>query len=264
MHYYSHNINDFNNATIHLSVEEECMYHRALAWYYSNELPLPSDKNKIYRYLRATTKKLQKAVDMVLEDFFILEDDGYHQARCDEEIAEYKKKQEVASNAGKASANARKKKAEQDENNQQANDEHHINDCSTTVQPTNNHKPITNNIYTHTNAREQNFCSLADWQPPPMQEMQSELFRAGVNVTLNASQYQIALQDFKAYYDNQATLGKPLNTDFVRRQKFRQWLSRSDSKKPMNRTDELAAMANSFGENFYSKNTNPKLEVTHE
>ena len=173
--------------------------------------------------------------------FFILEDDGYHQARCDEEIAEYKKKQEVASNAGKASANARKKKAEQDENNQQANDEHHINDRSTavqqeindrstTVQPTNNHKPITNNIYTHTNAREQNFCSLADWQPPPMQEMQSELLRAGVNVTLNASQYQITLQDFKAYYDNQATLGKPLNTDFVRRQKFRQWLSRSDSK----------------------------------
>lgn len=275
MHYYSHNINDFNNATIHLSVEEECMYHRALAWYYSNELPLPSDKNKIYRYLRATTKKLQKAVDMVLEDFFILEDDGYHQARCDEEIAEYKKKQEVASNAGKASANARKKKAEQDENNQQANDEHHINDRSTavqqeindrstTVQPTNNHKPITNNIYTHTNAREQNFCSLADWQPPPMQEMQSELLRAGVNVTLNASQYQIALQDFKAYYDNQATLGKPLNTDFVRRQKFRQWLSRSDSKKPTNRTDELAAMANNFVENFYSKNANPKLGVTHE
>lgn len=155
MHYYSHNINDFNNATIHLSVEEECMYHRALAWYYSNETPLPNDKAKIYRYLRATTKKLQTAVDNILDDFFTQESDGFHQSRCDAEIQEYKDKQAKAIEAGKASAEARRKSSMKQSDVEQSNndiltdvqqvDEHKSNDRSTTVQPTNNHKPITNN-----------------------------------------------------------------------------------------------------------------------
>ena len=151
MHYYSHNIGDFNNATIHLSVEEECMYHRALAWYYSNEKPLPKEREKIYRYLRATTKKLQAAVDNVLDDFFTEEADGFHQSRCDAEIAEYQNRQAKAVEAGKASAEARRKASEakasveQDNNDGSTSKEQPFNDRSTTVQPTNNHKPITNN-----------------------------------------------------------------------------------------------------------------------
>ena len=144
MHYYSHNINDFNNATIHLSVEEECMYHRALAWYYSNETPLPNDKAKIYRYLRATTKKLQTAVDNILDDFFTQESDGFHQSRCDAEIQEYKDRQTKAIEAGKASAEARRKSSMKQSDVEQSNndiltdvqqvDEHKSNDRSTTVE----------------------------------------------------------------------------------------------------------------------------------
>lgn len=151
MHYYAHNINDFNNATIHLSVEEECMYHRALAWYYSNEKPLPNDKAKIYRFLRATTKKLQTAVNNILDDFFTEESDGFHQSRCDSEIVEYKGKQAKAVEAGKASAEARRKltpvkaNVEHDNNDISADVQQESNDRSTPVQPTNNQKPITNN-----------------------------------------------------------------------------------------------------------------------
>ena len=151
MHYYAHNINDFNNATIHLSVEEECMYHRALAWYYSNEKPLPNDKAKIYRFLRATTKKLQTAVNNILDDFFTEESDGFHQSRCDSEIVEYKGKQAKAVEAGKASAEARRKltpvkaNVEHDNNDISADVQQESNDRSTTVQPTNNQEPITNN-----------------------------------------------------------------------------------------------------------------------
>ena len=89
MNYYQHHIGDFNNATLHLTEIEECMYHRALAWYYSNERPLPKDKVQIYRYLRARTTATKKAVDVVLSDFFTEQDDGWHQSRCDEELATY-------------------------------------------------------------------------------------------------------------------------------------------------------------------------------
>lgn len=108
MNYYPHHIGDFNNATLHLSVEEECMYHRALAWYYSKEKPLPTDKNKIYRFLRATSKKLKAAVDNVLEDFFVLHDDGYHNHRCDEEIDAFYVRSDNAKENGKKGGRPRK------------------------------------------------------------------------------------------------------------------------------------------------------------
>ena len=133
------------------------MYHRALAWYYSNEKPLPKEREKIYRYLRATTKKLQTAVDNVLDDFFTEEADGFHQSRCDAEIAEYQSRQAKAVEAGKASAEARRKSngnktdVHQDSNDRSTTVEQDGNDRSTTVQPTNNHKPITNNQYKNKN-----------------------------------------------------------------------------------------------------------------
>lgn len=161
MHYYQHNINDFNNATIHLSEIEECMYHRALAWYYSNEKPLPRDKEKTYRFLRAKTAALKKAVDMVLEDFFTLEDDGYHQSRCDEEIAAYHNKAETArengSKGGRPKANDKliESDAKANQNLQETQDKPKINPEIThkkaNQEPlTNNHKPLTNGFKTHT------------------------------------------------------------------------------------------------------------------
>jgi uncharacterized protein YdaU (DUF1376 family) len=254
MHYYSHNINDFNNATIHLSVEEECMYHRALAWYYSNELPLPKDKAKIYRFLRATTKKLQTAVNNILDDFFTEKEDGFHQSRCDSEIAEYQSKQAKAVEAGKASANARRKLNEnktdvkQGNNDRSATVQQEVNDRSATVQPTNNQEPITNNQLNNSlsNAHEQktadevlakaeqvkqaNAQDIENWQQPSLDDMRSILFQAGFQGQLNQKDYDRHASDFKVYFAEQAVLGKPIATDSLRKNKLRDWIIRDAQK----------------------------------
>ena len=255
MHYYSHNINDFNNATIYLTIEEECMYHRALAWYYSNELPLPKDKAKIYRFLRATTKKLQTAVNNILDDFFTEKEDGFHQSRCDSEIAEYQSKQAKAIEAGKASANARRKlnenkaDVEQDSNDRSTTVQQEINDRSTDVQPTINQEPRTNNQLNNSlsNAHEQktadavlekaeqvkqaNAQDIQNWVVPTLDSMHAILFQAGFQGQLNQKDYDRHCSDFKVYFSEQAILGKPIATDSLRKNKLRDWIMRDGQKK---------------------------------
>lgn len=271
MHYYSHNINDFNNATIHLSVEEECMYHRALAWYYSNEKPLPGDKEKIYRYLRATTKKLQTAVNNILDDFFTEKEDGFHQSRCDSEIAEYQSKQAKAVEAGKASANARRKlnenktDVEQDNDNRSTTVQQEVNDRSTTVQPTNNQEPINKNQLNNSlsNADEQktadavlekaeqvkqaNAQDIQNWQQPSLDDMRSILFQAGFQGQLNQKDYDRHASDFKVYFAEQAILGKPIATDSLRKNKLRDWIVRDSQKKPSYQKKSPQANEQRFG-----------------
>ena len=260
MHYYSHNINDFNNATIHLSVEEECMYHRALAWYYSNEKPLPGDKEKIYRYLRATTKKLQTAVNNILDDFFTEKEDGFHQSRCDSEIAEYQSKQAKAVEAGKASANARRKLNENKTDVEQDND-----DRSTTVQPTNNQEPITNNQLNNSlsstheqktadavlekaeQVKQANAQDIQNWQQPSLGDMRSILFQAGFQGQLNQKDYDRHASDFKVYFAEQAILGKPIATDSLRKNKLRDWIVRDAQKKPSYQKKSPQANEQRFG-----------------
>lgn len=246
MHYYSHNINDFNNATIHLSVEEECMYHRALSWYYSNEIPLPKDKAKVYRFLRATTKKLQTAVNNILDDFFTEEIDGFHQSRCDSEIAEYQAKQQKAVEAGKASAEARRKSnpnkasVEQENNVISSDVQQETNDRSTTVQPTNNQEPRTNINNSLSNAGEeksaeqvfekvsqiceQNAQNIQDWQAPSLAEISDMLKMSGFTGQITSMQYTQAIADFKTHWAEEALKGNPLVTDSKRKNKLRDWI----------------------------------------
>lgn len=89
MHFYEHHIGDFMRDTAHLTPVEECFYRRALDWYYANEKPLPADIKKVCRAIRAKTKQEISAVETIVAEFFILEDDGYHQSRCDREIEKY-------------------------------------------------------------------------------------------------------------------------------------------------------------------------------
>ncbi len=271
MHYYSHNINDFNNATIYLSVEEECMYHRALAWYYSNEKPLPGDKEKIYRYLRATTKKLQTAVNNILDDFFTEKEDGFHQSRCDSEIAEYQSKQAKAVEAGKASANARRKLNENKTDVEQGNNyrstdvQQEINGRSTDVQPTNKQEPINKNQLNNSlsNAHEQktadevlakaeqikqaNAQDIQNWVVPTLDSMRSILFQAGFQGQLNQKDYDRHASDFKVYFAEQAILGKPIATDSLRKNKLRDWIVRDAQKKPSYQKKSSQANEQRFG-----------------
>jgi uncharacterized protein YdaU (DUF1376 family) len=124
MHYYQFHIGDYRAATAHLSNEEDLAYRRLLDMYYDTARFIPTDVQQVSRRIRCAVEDIQT----VLHDFFTLTEDGWMHERCEKEIKQFELKIEQASRAGKASAERR------------------LNRRSTDVQPTINHKPITNNI----------------------------------------------------------------------------------------------------------------------
>jgi uncharacterized protein YdaU (DUF1376 family) len=134
LHYYQFHINDYRGATSHLSNEEDLAYRRLIEMYYDTEQPIPLDLSFVSRRIRIEPE----IILAVLEDFFQQSDEGWVNKRAEREIIQYHEKKDTASRAGKASAERRA-------NRKTTEDEQAFNGCSTTVQPTNNHKPITNN-----------------------------------------------------------------------------------------------------------------------
>ena len=126
MHYYQHHIGDFIKDTSYLTNEEVGIYLKLIWLYYDTEKPLPDDIGVLCTKVNARLH--DDFVRSILKMFFVLEDGYWKHTRCDEVLAEYHKQLDIASKAGKASAAKRA-----------------INARSTPVQPTNNHKPITNN-----------------------------------------------------------------------------------------------------------------------
>ena len=104
MNHYPHHIGDFNNATRHLTRVERSLYRDMIELYYDTEQPLNADTNKIARRILATSDDERESMLLVLEEFFVLRDDGWHNTRCDDEIAKYQGQIQQASRAGKASA----------------------------------------------------------------------------------------------------------------------------------------------------------------
>lgn len=103
MNYYEHHIGDYAQATAHLSFVEDAAYSRLIRKYYAEEKPLPADLKAVQRLVGARTKEERQAVADILDEFFELEADGWHNKRCDAEIARYRGKQDKA----RASAEAR-------------------------------------------------------------------------------------------------------------------------------------------------------------
>jgi uncharacterized protein YdaU (DUF1376 family) len=103
VNYYEHHIGDYAEATAHLSFVEDAAYSRCIRKYYASESPLPGDVKAVQRLVGARTRDEKAAVDTVLREFFTLLEDGWHNTRCDEEIARYQAKR---SNAQR-SANSR-------------------------------------------------------------------------------------------------------------------------------------------------------------
>lgn len=88
MNFYKHHLGDYAAATSHLSWDEDCAYRRLIDQYYKRETPIPADMKDACRLARATTPAQRRAVQAVLEEFFQLHEDGWHQKRCDEELAD--------------------------------------------------------------------------------------------------------------------------------------------------------------------------------
>jgi uncharacterized protein YdaU (DUF1376 family) len=90
MNFYQHHIGDFNNATRHLSRIERSIYRDLLELYYDSEKPLTSDFDRLARRCIVDDNDCSAMLD-VLNEFFVLMEDGYHNFRADREIAAYKR-----------------------------------------------------------------------------------------------------------------------------------------------------------------------------
>ena len=87
MHYYQFNISDYQSHAKHLTPIEDICYRRLLDWQYLHEKPIPTDIKSVCRLL--VLKDYQEDVEQILNEFFVLTDDGWINQRAFEEIQAY-------------------------------------------------------------------------------------------------------------------------------------------------------------------------------
>ena len=92
---------DFLGDTLQLDAQEVGIYFLMLAHYYQRALPIPDDKQVIYRITRATTAADRNAVHRVLDQYFVLCDGHWWNRRADKEIANRKKQQSNGKKGGR-------------------------------------------------------------------------------------------------------------------------------------------------------------------
>jgi uncharacterized protein YdaU (DUF1376 family) len=158
MHYYQHHIGDFIKSTSFLTNEEVGIYMKLIWYYYDTEGPIENNIDQLS--MRVSARDQKEKVSWIVSTFFLLNEDGTHwiNNRCEEGIAEYYDFINSKKRAGKASAEKRALK------NSSTTDDQESNTCSTDVQPTTNHYPLTTNHKQKKGATEVAVC-LPDWMP---------------------------------------------------------------------------------------------------
>jgi len=111
LNYYPFNVGDYAAHTAHLEPMEDLAYRRLLDQYYLREGPLPADVQATAKLVRM--RSMLADVEAVLNEFFVLTEDGWRHNRCDAEVERMQDKQAKARASGLASANARKQRVEQ-------------------------------------------------------------------------------------------------------------------------------------------------------
>jgi len=94
MNFYPFHIGDYISHTSHLSDAEDLAYRRMMDLYYQGEEPFTS--------VLLVARKVKSTVDIVqalLEEFFVKQEDGWHNERADKEIAKYRSKANSARKA---------------------------------------------------------------------------------------------------------------------------------------------------------------------
>ena len=99
--WYARYPGDYRRKTAHLSLVEHGAYCLCLDHYFSTGRPLPSEREALYRICGALNDKERAAADSVLDQFFTLEEDGYHNPRADEELAKRVERHERLSNGAR-------------------------------------------------------------------------------------------------------------------------------------------------------------------
>jgi len=153
MNYYQFHIGDYRGATAHLSNEEDLCYRRLLDMYYDSESPIPVETQWVARRLRVGLEVLES----VLRDFFLLREDGWHNAKADTVLREYLAQAEKNRENGKKGGRPKSQKSRVKTQNNPVGSQVVTsgNPVATTwkgnQEPiTINHKPETNSLLTET------------------------------------------------------------------------------------------------------------------
>jgi len=85
-HWWPRYQDDYSKKTAHLTLAEHGAYAVLLDHYYATEKPLPANADVLHRICRAFAPDEKAAVQSVLQQFFVLMPDGYHNKRADEEL----------------------------------------------------------------------------------------------------------------------------------------------------------------------------------
>ena len=173
MHYYKFNIADWHLATSHLSLEEEAVYFKLINYYYDSEQCIPKETDSVIRRLRLGS--VRDIVGIVLKEFFVLQDDGWHHLRCDDEILKYHHKAEVNQRIGKLGGRPKKTQT--------------VLVGIPEITLTTNHKPITN-INTPDGVSESIFkdylevrkTKKAKWTDTALKGLQREASKANISL----------------------------------------------------------------------------------
>lgn len=208
MNFYKHHIGDYAQATAHLSFVEDAAYVRLIRKYYAEEKPLPPDIKTVQRLAGARSKEEKQAVADVLEEFFVLLEDGWHNKRCDAEIAKAKAQGEANRQIAVEREARRKARAASNETGtKEARKEHETcNESSASREPS---QTPDSRLQTPDSrlkaspcptlparAREGAFPILADWEPSatfwPMAKH--------VGITESTPDYGPALADFLGFW----------------------------------------------------------------
>jgi uncharacterized protein YdaU (DUF1376 family) len=108
VNYYYWHIGDYLSHTSHLDLIEDITYRRLLDLYYRQERPLENNIPELARLIRM--RDHGEVIEAILREFFALEEAGWRQARCDQEINRTVDKSAKARASGQASGRARRKK----------------------------------------------------------------------------------------------------------------------------------------------------------
>lgn len=133
MNYYKRHLGDYSRDAGHLSMLEHGAYTMLLDRYYTSEKPIP--KGDVYRITRARSKPEKEATDVVLSEFFILDDAGYRNRRADEELNRYASQRETNRETGKKGGRPKK------ESKQEPNGNRFGFESDTETEPNNNPNP---------------------------------------------------------------------------------------------------------------------------
>jgi len=101
--------------------------------------------------------------------------------------------------------------------------------------------------------RNKNAESILNWQAPSKETMQAQLIMAGCKLDMTDGQYQLYVEDFKAYFEQQAGDGKPLKNESLRKSKLRNWLQNIAQRQPKDKGSDAArphvSRSDAFGSN---------------